>query len=264
MLSDNNYKDGATLFPSLTSPHSRATEQRNPKSSARGNSVSGYRTTGTPSFVSAQKKPPRNVTNQQKRRNNAWSTLPNAFVDNEAELDSLKNPRSTSNGYNSKNPMSSRGTQRTGDINIYKPVLNAQRKLDPLNMSPRTMAVHLSIEEERKLRDEELKIQQSQTKRDNDVSFFAQHIAKKNKKTIRTARLQDSKSPDRAYDSNTIKKLAIKHELQMVASTGMAAQAYLPPNMKKAVKRRQMVEQMNQHKKQNQIAQKEQQLTLNA
>lgn len=50
----------------------------------------------------------------------------------------------------------------------------------------------------------------------------------------------------------------------MVASTGMAAQAYLPPNMKKAVKRRQMVEQINQQKKQNQIAQKEQQLTLNA
>ena len=64
MLGDNNYKDGATLFPSLTSPHSRAGEQRNAKNSARGNSVSGFRTTGTPSFVSAHKKPPRNVTNQ--------------------------------------------------------------------------------------------------------------------------------------------------------------------------------------------------------
>ena len=30
----------------------------------RGNSVSGVRNTGTPSFVSAAKKPPRNGTNQ--------------------------------------------------------------------------------------------------------------------------------------------------------------------------------------------------------
>ena len=40
-------------------------------------------------------------------------------------------------------------------------------------MSPRTMVKHLSIEEEKKLREEELKLQQSYTKRENDVSFFA-------------------------------------------------------------------------------------------
>ena len=80
-------------------------------------------------------------------------------------------------------------------------------------MSPRTMVKHLSIEEEEKLRKEELKLQQNYTKRENDVSFFAQHISKKAKAPNKTVRHQASKSPDKAYDSNVVKNLAIKHEL---------------------------------------------------
>ena len=109
--------------------------------------------------------------------------------DNEGDFDSLKNPRSTSNDPYSKNPLSSRGTQRT-DANNYRPVLNGQKKLDPLNMSPRTMVAHLSIEEEKKLRDDELKYQYNQTKRDHDVNFFAHHIAKKSKKTNKSLTLR--------------------------------------------------------------------------
>ena len=47
-------------------------------------------------------------------------------------------------------------------------------------MSPRSMVMHLSIEQERKLKQIEAKHLESQTKRENDVSFFAHHIGKKN------------------------------------------------------------------------------------
>ena len=50
----------------------------------------------------------------------------------------------------------------------------------------------------------------------------------------------------------------------MMATKGMAAQAYLPNYIKKAVKKRQIDDQMKFIKKHTDLVQKEQQLSMNA
>ena len=102
-------------------------------------------------------------------------------------------------------------------------------KVDPLRMSPRSMITHLSIEQERQLKKMEAKQLENQVKRANDVDFFSNHINKK--KPFKSHRLGSLKNPPTSHRRHL-------NGNPIVASTGMAAQAYLPGYMKKALRKK--------------------------
>ena len=85
------------------------------------------------------------------RNNNAWSTLPNTLIQGEKVDGMSLNDNAKPEG---EGKPSSRGTQGS-HLQGPKPIL--ANKGDPLRMSPRSLGVHLSIEQERKLKQIEAK-----------------------------------------------------------------------------------------------------------